>query len=60
MNEFEHPGKPSLESLLRHLERHGPEAILESATHLSEEEFAELEEAVKAATPRPPKKRRKR
>lgn len=36
----------TLDDLLKHLERFGPEGILESATHLGENEYQRLTEAV--------------
>lgn len=50
---------PTLEQLLRQVERRGPEGVLESGTHLSDAEWHKLVKACKAATPKRTKRGRR-
>lgn len=40
--------KPSFTSLLAHMERFGPEGVVESAMHLTDEQYAKLKAKAKA------------
>jgi hypothetical protein len=44
-------GKPTFTSLKRHLERFGPDGILDSAVHLPEDQYERLEQMVKRYKP---------